>query len=63
MPSGHYACAECERPLFSSVAKFAHSTPWPAFEQTIEKDSLHKKEEKKGTYKVDKLTCAVFDAR
>ena len=55
--AGHYACKCCGNPLFSSLAKYAHSTPWPAFSKPIKKDSIKKKEEQKGAYKVRKECC------
>ncbi len=50
-PPGHYSCSQCEKPLFSSLSKYAHSSPWPAFDRTLEEDSVAKKMEMKGTYK------------
>ena len=38
-------CAECDHPLFSSVAKYQHQTPWPAFTVPLRKDSLSKRPE------------------
>ena len=53
-PKGHYECSKCTYPLFSSSSKYEHSSPWPAFTKTVEKDSLHKVEEarQKGALKV-----------
>ncbi len=45
-------CSSCSHPLFSSQAKFEHSTPWPAFQKTITKDSVKKREERKDALKV-----------
>eukprot|EP00094_Tigriopus_californicus_P011141 TCALIF_10751-PA protein Name:"Similar to MSRB1 Methionine-R-sulfoxide reductase B1 (Pongo abelii)" AED:0.23 eAED:0.23 QI:184/1/0.66/1/1/0.66/3/0/80 len=39
---GIYACLECDHPLFSSKAKYPHHTPWPAFSDTVQPDSLKK---------------------
>ena len=50
-PQGHYACSQCEHPLFGSNAKYNHSSPWPAFQATMANDSVKKREERKGTYK------------
>lgn len=35
-------CVECDHPLFSSVSKYEHHTPWPAFTETIREDSVSK---------------------
>ncbi|XP_067006452.2 methionine-R-sulfoxide reductase B1 isoform X2 [Anabrus simplex] len=40
--SGTYVCSECNYPLFSSLSKYEHETPWPAFTQPIHEDSLNK---------------------
>ncbi|KAI4822014.1 hypothetical protein KUCAC02_007582 [Chaenocephalus aceratus] len=37
--------------LFSSMSKFEHSTPWPAFSQTIHEDSVTKHPEAWGPLK------------
>uniref|UniRef100_A0A3B3R1B0 Methionine sulfoxide reductase B1 n=2 Tax=Paramormyrops kingsleyae TaxID=1676925 RepID=A0A3B3R1B0_9TELE len=50
--SGIYVCAKCGHRLFSSVSKFAHSTPWPAFTEPIQEDSVTKELESRGAYKV-----------
>uniref|UniRef100_A0A3B4B979 MsrB domain-containing protein n=1 Tax=Periophthalmus magnuspinnatus TaxID=409849 RepID=A0A3B4B979_9GOBI len=39
---GIYVCADCSHELFSSSSKFQHSSPWPAFSQTIHPDSVSK---------------------
>uniref|UniRef100_A0A3Q1CM19 MsrB domain-containing protein n=1 Tax=Amphiprion ocellaris TaxID=80972 RepID=A0A3Q1CM19_AMPOC len=39
---GMYVCSKCNHPLFSSRSKFAHSSPWPAFTDTIREDSVTK---------------------
>ncbi|KAJ8253935.1 hypothetical protein COCON_G00205470 [Conger conger] len=49
---GMYVCSKCGHQLFSSRSKYEHSTPWPAFSETIREDSVFKKEEKLGAYKV-----------
>lgn len=51
--SGIYVCSECGHELFSSTSKFEHSTPWPAFSQTIHEDSVSKHPEAWGPLKVD----------
>lgn len=40
---GIYVCAKCGYELFSSRAKYAHSSPWPAFTETIHADSVAKR--------------------
>ncbi|XP_039740862.1 methionine-R-sulfoxide reductase B1 isoform X2 [Pteropus medius] len=40
---GVYVCAKCGYELFSSCSKYAHSSPWPAFTETIHADSVAKR--------------------
>lgn len=47
-----YVCSQCNHPLFSSRSKFAHSSPWPAFSETIRDDSVTKMMETLTAYKV-----------
>ncbi|XP_070837553.1 methionine-R-sulfoxide reductase B1-A-like [Chaetodon trifascialis] len=49
---GIYACSKCEYQLFSSRSKYKHSSPWPAFTETIHKDSVSKHEERPRIFKV-----------
>ncbi|PNJ01690.1 MSRB1 isoform 2 [Pongo abelii] len=42
---GVYVCAKCGYELFSSRSKYAHSSPWPAFTETIHADSVAKRPE------------------
>uniref|UniRef100_A0A8C0VS14 Methionine sulfoxide reductase B1 n=1 Tax=Cyanistes caeruleus TaxID=156563 RepID=A0A8C0VS14_CYACU len=49
-----YVCAKCGHELFSSRAKYEHSSPWPAFTETLRGDSVAKREERPGALKV---TC------
>uniref|UniRef100_A0A8C5LED9 Methionine-R-sulfoxide reductase B1 n=1 Tax=Jaculus jaculus TaxID=51337 RepID=A0A8C5LED9_JACJA len=42
---GIYVCAKCGYELFSSHSKYAHSSPWPAFTETIHADSVVKRPE------------------
>uniref|UniRef100_A0A3Q3KC10 MsrB domain-containing protein n=2 Tax=Monopterus albus TaxID=43700 RepID=A0A3Q3KC10_MONAL len=49
---GMYVCSMCNHPLFSSRSKFAHSSPWPAFADTIREDSVTKQMETLTAYKV-----------
>jgi peptide-methionine (R)-S-oxide reductase len=38
---GHYFCAGCKLPLFSSETKFESGTGWPSFYAPIEKSRVH----------------------
>ncbi|XP_077958741.1 methionine-R-sulfoxide reductase B1b isoform X2 [Gasterosteus aculeatus] len=49
---GMYVCAQCNHPLFSSQSKFAHSSPWPAFTDTIREDSVTRMMETLTAFKV-----------
>lgn len=49
---GKYVCAKCKHDLFSSKAKYKHSSPWPAFSETLRADSLVKRMETQTAYKV-----------
>ncbi|XP_060116701.1 methionine-R-sulfoxide reductase B1 isoform X2 [Heteronotia binoei] len=44
--AGIYVCARCGYELFSSKTKYAHSSPWPAFTETLHLDSVSKHEER-----------------
>lgn len=44
--AGVYVCAKCGYELFSSRSKYAHSSPWPAFTETVYADSVTKRPEK-----------------
>uniref|UniRef100_A0A3Q3GVK8 Methionine sulfoxide reductase B1 n=2 Tax=Labrus bergylta TaxID=56723 RepID=A0A3Q3GVK8_9LABR len=50
--TGIYVCSKCDHQLFSSRSKFEHSSPWPAFTETVKEDSVSKHEERPGAYKV-----------
>lgn len=56
--SGLYVCARCNHQLFSSETKFEHDSPWPAFTQTVLKDSVAKRLEKPGAFKVSCGSCS-----
>ncbi|XP_071387094.1 methionine-R-sulfoxide reductase B1b [Centroberyx affinis] len=49
---GMYVCSSCSHPLFSSRSKFPHSSPWPAFTDTIRPDSVTKMMETLTAFKV-----------
>lgn len=57
--TGVYACAKCGYELFSSRSKYAHSSPWPAFTETIHADSVAKRPEhnRPGALKVSCGKC------
>ncbi|XP_057386125.1 methionine-R-sulfoxide reductase B1 isoform X3 [Balaenoptera acutorostrata] len=54
---GIYVCAQCGYELFSSRSKYAHSSPWPAFTETIHADSVakHPEHNQPGALKAKKL--------
>lgn len=49
---GVYVCGRCGYELFSSRSKYEHSSPWPAFTETIHEDSVSKRKERPGALKV-----------
>ncbi|CAG04466.1 unnamed protein product [Tetraodon nigroviridis] len=49
---GVYVCSRCGHPLFCSRSKFPHSSPWPAFTETIREDSVSKMMETLTAFKV-----------
>ncbi len=60
--TGIYVCSHCGYELFSSRSKFEHSTPWPAFAETLRSDSVAKHKQGPMTYKVIivlKLLCTL----
>lgn len=52
LTSGIYVCKHCGHQLFSSVTKYEHESPWPAFTDPLLPDSLVKKEERPKLLKV-----------
>jgi len=40
--AGIYVCVNCGNELFSSVTKYEHGSPWPAFTKPISENSLRK---------------------
>ncbi|KAI4877386.1 hypothetical protein NFI96_028955 [Prochilodus magdalenae] len=56
--TGVYVCSKCGYELFSSKTKYEHSSPWPAFTETVHEDSVSKEEERKGAYKVRCGKCS-----
>lgn len=49
---GVYACVNCKNHLFSSVSKYEHSSPWPAFNKLIREDSVQRIQETKTAIKI-----------
>lgn len=52
---GIYVCSKCNHQLFSSRSKFEHSSPWPAFTETVHENSVSKHEERPGAFKVREI--------
>lgn len=52
-----YVCSKCGNELFASTKKFEHSSPWPAFTETIRADSVSKYEESRNALKVSCGKC------
>ena len=50
--TGVYACSKCGVDLFYSEKKFQHSSPWPAFTETVRPDSLSKRPDGPSALKV-----------
>ncbi|MBN3316252.1 MSB1A reductase, partial [Atractosteus spatula] len=55
--AGIYLCAKCGHKLFSSRSKYEHSSPWPAFTETLQEDSVSKFVERPGALKVSCGKC------
>ncbi|KAJ8363790.1 hypothetical protein SKAU_G00126210 [Synaphobranchus kaupii] len=49
---GIYVCSSCGHKLFSSRSKYEHSSPWPAFTETVREDSVTKHMETPAAFKV-----------
>lgn len=54
---GIYVCAKCGYELFSSRSKYEHSSPWPAFTETVHEDSVTRVKEPREAYKVSCGKC------
>ncbi|MBN3303930.1 MSB1A reductase, partial [Amia calva] len=54
---GIYVCVKCGHRLFSSRSKYEHSSPWPAFTETLQEDSVSKYVERPGALKVSCGKC------
>lgn len=49
---GIYCCSKCNAELFRSTTKYEHSSPWPAFNDTVTKDCLSKRSDGPSALKV-----------
>ena len=49
---GIYCCSKCGTELFHSTKKYEHSSPWPAFTETVTKDCLSKRNDGPSALKV-----------
>ncbi|KAL5473118.1 hypothetical protein EMCRGX_G027564 [Ephydatia muelleri] len=54
---GVYVCSKCGNELFYSAKKFKHSSPWPAFTETVRPDSVTKRKESASALKVHCAKC------
>ena len=60
--SGTYRCICCDRPLYSSEAKFDSGTGWPSFTQPIAPDAVtNHRDQSYGMNRVE-IRCADCDA-
>ena len=50
-------CSKCDNELFLSTKKFEHSSPWPAFTETVTPESVSKRTESPGALKVSCGKC------
>ncbi|CAG2163883.1 unnamed protein product [Oppiella nova] len=41
--TGIYVCSQCDHELFTSVSKYRHHSPWPAFSETLLDASVQRK--------------------
>ena len=55
--TGVYACSKCEAELFHSTKKFEHSSPWPAFTDTVGPKVLSKRPDGPMAFKVSCAKC------
>ncbi|KAI9523421.1 hypothetical protein NQZ68_028445 [Dissostichus eleginoides] len=58
--TGVYVCSKCDHQLFTSRSKYEHSSPWPAFTETIHEDSVSKQQERPGAYKIRLMDSKVW---
>uniref|UniRef100_A0A0L8G6K5 peptide-methionine (R)-S-oxide reductase n=2 Tax=Octopus bimaculoides TaxID=37653 RepID=A0A0L8G6K5_OCTBM len=54
---GTYNCAECNTPLFDSVKKYEHTSPWPAFFSLIHLDLVSRHQESPSAIKISCAKC------
>jgi len=55
--TGVYVCVNCGSELFSSLSKYEHDSPWPAFDRTVKPDSVSKVNESSWALKVSCGKC------
>ena len=55
--TGIYVCSKCGKELFDSSKKFEHTSAWPAFTETISKDSVIKEIESNYAFRVFCVSC------
>lgn len=54
---GHYVCAACENPLFTSDTKFNSHCGWPSFDAAIKGSVIYEKDTSYGMQRVE-VMCA-----
>lgn len=54
---GHYVCAACENPLFTSETKFDSHCGWPSFDAAIKGSVIYEKDTSYGMQRVE-VMCA-----
>ncbi|WP_310557532.1 peptide-methionine (R)-S-oxide reductase MsrB [Flavobacterium sp.] len=54
---GYYACVACEKPLFTSNAKFNSECGWPSFDQAIKGSVIYKTDSTFGMQRTE-VICA-----
>lgn len=55
---GTYLCICCQKPLFTSKAKYDSGTGWPSFYETTDTDSVAEKEDRKLFSRRTEVVCA-----
>lgn len=54
---GVYTCSKCGTELFHSTKKYEHSSPWPAFTETVGANVLSKRPDGPSALKVSCAKC------
>lgn len=55
--NGHYVCAACENPLFTSTTKFKSHCGWPSFDAAIKGSVIYEKDTSFGMERIE-VMCA-----